>query len=87
MQISEQVMELLIVECGTGHCAVAVEHDGRQAIVGGRRAGGHRFDFGDGLKTGAMESVGGSGVMTFCASQLVNGSTAGFFGGPLRGWL
>lgn len=87
MEVGEEIAELLVIEGGAGHGAVSMKDDGGEALVGGRRAGGHGFDFGDGLEAGAVESVGGGGVVALGAGLLEDGGAAGFFGGPLGGWL
>jgi hypothetical protein len=87
VHVGKKVVELLIVEGGAGHGAVTVEDYGGQAFVSGWRAGGHGFDFGEGLKAGTMEPSGGRGVMAFCAGLLEHGCAASFFGCPLGSWL
>ena len=77
-------MELLVVERGAGHGAVAVEDNGGQAFIGGRGAGRHRLNFRNGLKAGPVESAGRGRVVTFGAVLLENGGAARFLGGPLR---
>jgi hypothetical protein len=87
VQVGEKIVKLLIIECGAGHRAVTMKDDRGQTIVCGGRSGRHRFDFGDGLKAGSMESVGGSRVMAFCACLLEDGRAASLLRSPLRGRL
>jgi len=83
MHVGEEIAQLLVVKRGAGHGAVPVEDNGSEAFVGGRRAGGHGFDFGDGLESGSVESAGGGGVVALGAGVLEDGGASSFFGGPL----
>ena len=87
MHVGEEIAHLLIVEGGAGHGAVSMKDDCGEALVSGRRAGGHGFDFGDGLEAWTVESVGGGGVVALGAGLLEDGGAASLFGGPLGGWL
>jgi len=83
VEVREQVAELCVRKRGSRHHVAAMEDDRGEALVGGRLAGGHGLDLGDGLQTWAVERVGVCGVVAAGAGLVIDLGTAGFFGGPL----
>ena len=63
MQIGQQVVELVVRDRRAGHGAVAMENGDGHPLVSRRRAGGHGFDFSDGLQARSVEALGGGGIV------------------------
>ena len=76
MQVGEQVFEVGIADGDGLHHAVSVEDGLGDACAGGRRAGGHGFEFGERLKAGPVETVGGCWIVAAGAVGLEDGSAA-----------
>ena len=83
MKISQQIAELVIGHLRGGHVEPAVKNGLRQALIGGRGAGGHGRYFGYRLQPRPIQRASGGGVVASGASLLKDLGTACLFDGPL----
>ncbi len=84
MQVSQQILKLIVRKRGGGHHISSAQNHRRKALVCGWRARGHFVFFRDCLQPRAVQGMRSGWVVTACAMGLVHLCSASFLRCPLR---